>query len=117
MIFKKNTTSLLRHRLTLQQATQTPDGAGGFEITWSDIIDLWGEISAANLKSFYGFEKLFAGKLQSEISHKITIRYRNGISTSMRLLFDNRAFNIRAINNINENNEILELLVDEGVAT
>ncbi len=79
----------------------------------SDLVSSYGP---ANAKSLYGIEKLFAGKIQAEISHKITIRYRSGISTSMRLLFDNRAFNIRAINNIHENNEILELLVDEGVA-
>jgi SPP1 family predicted phage head-tail adaptor len=117
MIVKKNTTSRLRHRLTLQHKIQSPDDAGGFNTAWHDIADLWGEISIPNLKSFYGFEKLLFGKIQSEISHKITIRYRSGISTSMRLLFDNRIFNIRAINNLYENNEILELLVDEGVAT
>ncbi len=117
MIANKNTTSRLRHRLTLQQRVETPDGAGGFSSGWQDVADLWAEISPVNAKSIYGFEKLFAGKIQSEISHKIIIRYRSGISTSMRLLFDNRAFNIRAIKNPDERNETLELLVDEGVAT
>ncbi len=116
MIGNKNTTSRLRHRVTLQQEIRIPDGAGGFSNSWQDMADLWAEINPANAKSLYGIEKLFAGKIQAEISHKITIRYRSGMSTSMRLLFDNRAFNIRAINNIHENNEILELLVDEGVA-
>lgn len=113
----KNTTTRLRHRLTLQQEVKTIDGAGGYVRTWQNIADLWAEISSINGKSIYGREKLYAGQIQSEISHKITIRYRNGISTEMRLLFENRAFNIRAVLNIQENNDILELMVEEGVAS
>ncbi len=112
----KNTTTRLRHRLTLQQEIQTADGAGGYTRTWQDIADLWAEINPANAKSLYGRERLYAGQLQSEISHKVTIRYRSGITTAMRLLFGNRAFNIRAISNIQESNETIELLVEEGVA-
>jgi SPP1 family predicted phage head-tail adaptor len=112
---KKNTVTRLRHRLTLQQEVKTDDGAGGYVRTWQNVADLWAEISSVNLKS-YGNEIFHFGKIQSEISHKVIIRYRNTISTNMRLLFGNRVFNIRSILNKDENNEILELLVEEGVA-
>ncbi len=114
---KKNTATLLRHRLTLQQEVKTPDGAGGYTRSWQDVGDLWAEITAVSGKSIYGRERLYGGQLQSEISHKIVIRYRSTVSTSMRLVFDGRIFNIRAISNVNENDEILELLVEEGVAS
>lgn len=113
---KKTTATRLRHRLTLQQEIKTADGAGGYIRSWQNIADLWAEIASVGNKSVYGREKLYAGQLQAEISHKVTIRYRSGISTSMRLLFENRIFNIRAISDIKENNEVLELLVEEGVA-
>ncbi len=113
---KRNTSTRLRHRLTLQQEVQTADGAGGYIRSWQNITDLWAEISQVSGRSIYGSEKLQYGKIQSGITHKITIRYRSGISTAMRLLFENRAFNIRAVTNIRENDEILELLVEEGVA-
>ncbi|MEK6746879.1 MAG: phage head closure protein [Pseudomonadota bacterium] len=111
----KNTSSSLRHRVTLQQEINTGDGAGGYVRSWQNVADLWAEISSANIKS-YGQEKFFAGKIQAEITHKITIRYRAGITAAMRLTFENRIFNIRAVFNKDENNEILELLAEEGVA-
>lgn len=113
---KKNTASSLRHRVTLQQEVQTADGAGGYVRSWEDVADLWADISSINLRS-YGQEKFFAGKIQAEITHKITIRYREGITAAMRLLFGSSIFNIRSVFNRYENNEILELLVEEGVAS
>lgn len=110
---KKNMATRLRHRLTLQQEIKTADGAGGYVRSWQNVADLWAEIDSANGKS-YGHEKLYAGQVQAEISHKVMIRYRSGISTAMRLLFGNRVFNIRSIRNVQENNDVLELLVEEG---
>ncbi len=114
---KKNAATILRHRLTLQQEVQTEDGAGGYVRSWNNLGDIWAEITSVSNRSIYGQEKLYAEQLQSEITHKITIRFRSLISTDMRLLFESRIFNIRSIRNINENNEILELLVEEGVAS
>jgi len=108
---KKNTASLLRHRLSLQQEVLNPDGAGGYTRTWQTIVDLWAEINPIS-----GREKLFASQLQAEISHKITIRYRTGVNSSMRFLYENRIFNIRAILNPKENDEVLEIWADEGGA-
>ena len=116
MIGKKNTSTTLRHRLTLQQEVKTPDGAGGYTRSWQNVADLWAEISPISTRVIYGSEKLFAGQMQASLSHKVTIRYRSGLSTAMRLLFDNRAFNIRAISNASEGKDVIELLVEEGVA-
>lgn len=113
---KKNTASSLRHRVTLQQEIQTADGAGGYVRSWQDVADLWAEINSITAKS-YGQERFFAGKIQAEITHKITIRYRAGVTADMRLLFGSSIFNIRSVLNKDENNETLELLVEEGVAT
>lgn len=112
----KNTASSLRHRVTLQEEVQTADGAGGYTRSWQNVADLWAEITTINIKS-YGQERFFAGKIQAEVTHKIIIRYRDGVTSSMRLVFGSSIFNIRSVFNRNENNEILELLVEEGVAS
>jgi len=117
----RNTVSRLRHRLTLQQEVETPDGAGGYARSWQDVADLWGEIipltgSGASAKGS-GKEALFAGQIQASISHRILLRYRPGVSAAMRLVFEKRAFNIRSVANIEEKKDTLELLVQEGVAT
>ena len=61
--------------------------------------------------------RFVGGQLQSSITHKVTLRYRSGVTAGMRLLFENRAFNIRYVANLHEQNELLELLVEEGVST
>jgi SPP1 family predicted phage head-tail adaptor len=108
---RKNSCSRLRQRLTLQEEIEIPDGAGGFTRSWQDIADLWAEIIP-----FTGREKLFAGQLQSQISHRILLRYRSGITAGQRLVFENRAFNIRYLFNTAEADETLEILAEEGVA-
>jgi SPP1 family predicted phage head-tail adaptor len=107
----KNTSSRLRQRLTLQQEAQAPDTAGGYTRSWQNVADLWAEITPVT-----GREKLFADQMQSQISHKIALRYRAGVSAGQRLVFETRAFNIRYVFNVGENNEMLELLAEEGVA-
>lgn len=109
---KRTTASRLRHKLTLQQEIRTPDGAGGYTKSWEDVVDLWAEIIPVS-----GNEQLFGMQLQAKISHKILLRYRTGIDAGMRLVFENRAFNIRYSVNVAENNEILAVFADEGVAT
>ena len=121
MSASKNTVSRLRHRLTLQQEVQTADGAGGYTRSWQDVAHLWGEIipltgSGSSAKGS-GKETLFAGQIQAQISHRILLRYHHNITAAMRLVFENRAFNIRSIANIEEKKDTLELLVQEGVAT
>jgi SPP1 family predicted phage head-tail adaptor len=121
MIWKrKNKSSRLRHRLTLQEEVMAPDSQGGYTRGWQNIADVWAEIipleNASGTKT-QGSEQLSAGQIQSRLTHKITLRYRNGVTTAMRLLFENRAFNIRHVANDYERNEQLDILAEEGVAT
>ncbi len=106
---RKYTSSRLRHRLTLQQEDTTEDGAGGYARSWQDIADVWAEIIPLS-----GKELLFAGQLQAEVTHRILIRYRDAVHAGQRLVFDGRVFNIHAVMNIRENDDLLELTVAEG---
>lgn len=108
----KNTTSRLRHLVTLQKEVRVSDTAGGYTKTWQDVAKIWAEIIAASFK-----ETLFGNKLQADITHRVLIRYRDDITADMRLVFDNRVFNIRGIVDEHENNNVLQLLAQEGVAT
>lgn len=38
---------VLTRRLVLEQAVSLPDGAGGFEMTWSPLGEVWADIRAA----------------------------------------------------------------------
>ena len=122
MIRKKNTASRLKHRMTLQQEVTSADGAGGYVKSWADVAQLWAEITpisttgAANGR-MSGRELLLGGQLQPEISHRITLRFQEGVTPAMRLVYDGRIFNIRHVANVQEQGEVLELLAQEGAGT
>jgi len=120
----KTTSSRLRHRLTLQQETDTTDGAGGSQRSWSDVVDLWAEIIPAigggsGTTKTAGKKIVFGGQIEAEISHRILLRYQSSpvITTSMRLVYESRIFNIKYVANVEERKDMLELLVQEGIAT
>lgn len=117
---KRNMSSQLRHRLTLQQEMQSPDGAGGTVKSWQDVADVWAEIipltgASLTLSRSSGKEEMVGAQTQAELSHRVRLRYRAGVTAAMRLAFESRLFNIRYVANVNEHDEMLELLVQEGV--
>ena len=99
----------LRHRVVVQGQTQTPNGMGGFSVTWSELFK-----SRAAIWPLSSKEQLDAMKLESVITNKIRIRYRAGITSKNRIVFGSRIFNIQgAPINADERNKTLDLLVTE----
>jgi SPP1 family predicted phage head-tail adaptor len=101
-----------RKHVILQSEQQTPDGAGGYTLAWTNFATVWAEITPVT-----GDTVFVSGHLEAHITHKMTIRYLAGVTTDMRILWNSRTFNIRAVTNVEERNRVLELLVEEGVAT
>ena len=86
------------------------DECGGQNIVWSLYKNIWGDIqpvSVVNDNSNYISE--------TKITHKIVIRYFNEIDNNMRIIYNNRIFNIKYILNIKEQNKYLEILCEEIV--
>ncbi len=111
MISKKGLTSSLRHKIIVEKPLRVPDGAGGYSITWENNCTLWAAISTNN-----GKERYVAGKNTPIYSHVFRIRYTADVSEEMRIHFDERVFNIRALINVNQDNSILDVMAEEGVA-
>lgn len=93
----------LRHRVTIQQKTETADAYGGAgSIAWSDYITVWAAVAPLS-----GREFLEGRNLENEINYRIRIRYRSGLDPSMRVSWDSRIFDIEAVlNRFEENREI-----------
>lgn len=102
--------SRLKHQVILQEPQETSDGAGGAQLAWDDVATIWAEIAPLR-----GGEVLIAGRLQSNVTHRIAIRYREDVTAKMRLLYGARAFYIQAVLNPEEANATLELFAEEGV--
>ena len=98
----------LRHRITIQESTEVSDGMGGFMTVFSDTLEAWAAIWPLTAK-----ESLDAMKLELQVTHKIRIRYRSGITAKNRIKFGTRYFNIISLINYEERNKQLDMLALE----
>ena len=103
----------LRHTISIQEETSTPDSQGGFTLEWNDISSM--DAVPAAIWPLSAKESLDAMKLELQITHKIRIRYRSGITTKDRIKFGTRIFNIVSLINLEERNEQLDMLALESL--
>lgn len=94
----------MRKRLILQAETQTPDGQGGFTTAWADEATIFASLDPAK-----GYERYQGMQTQTPLSHKVTTRYRSGITTAKRLKYGTRVFGIKEVLNVEEDNRIMEI--------
>ncbi|MDB4952079.1 MAG: head-tail adaptor [Gemmatimonadetes bacterium] len=101
----------LRQRVTLQSKVRTPDGGGGGAEAWVDGKTVWAEVMPLD-----GRELVQAMQVHPSVSHRVTIRYRAGVSSAMRALYAGRVLDIRSVVDRDERHEALQLLCVEGDA-
>jgi len=102
----------MRHRVMIQSERRTTDTDGSAALRWYDDVSVFAAIEPAS-----GRERFFGMQLEASITHKITIRYRADMAPKKRLLYNGRAFQVRAVLNRDERKRFQELLCEEGVAT
>lgn len=83
----------LRHQVTIQEPVndQNPD-TGAVNKTWRDIATVWAEVSPLSAREF-----IAAQASQGEITTRITIRFRTGITRQNRILFREEIYNIEGV--------------------
>ena len=99
----------LRQRVNIQARSATVDAFGQESETWATVATVW-----ASVEPLSGRELLAAQQVQGETTHRIRMRYQAGVTTSTRLLFNLRPFDVRSVINKNEAGAFLELLCTEG---
>lgn len=112
---KKFLASRMKHLVTLQQPTLTADGAGGFTTSWSDVATLWAEIAEVAGAPYFGKEYSEGRAVRSLTRYRITLRYRTGITSEMRMVVDERVLRIIALTEPLNNKDIIELIAEEHV--
>lgn len=89
---RKVTIADMRHRITFQFVTRTPDGQGGFTEVWANLASVptvWAFVCPVAAR-----ERLFSSQVQYQRTHKVAMRYRSDITTEMRFLYDGRTFQL-----------------------
>jgi SPP1 family predicted phage head-tail adaptor len=105
----------LRHRVTFQTLTRTPDGQGGYTSSWADMSTnptVWGEVVPKSTP-----ERFFSQAIQYQRTHQVTIRYRSDLTQEMRMLFDSRIFQIKGIRKPDERRFFLIIDLEENQGT
>lgn len=100
--------SELRHRLTLQEVQRVSDGAGGATTSWTDVAEVWAQLTPAG-----GSEGVEAGRLAGKLAYEVVLRYRDGVRPAMRFVFGTRVFEILTAANVGERRRWLRCLCEE----
>ena len=100
----------LRNKLIIESQSIANDAYGAPARTWSTFATVWGSVNP-----FTGREWFESGKVSSEVSTKITIRYLANITAQMRVKFGTRIYNIIAILKLDELNKEMHLMCKEVI--
>ena len=96
----------LRHRVELLSPTGAQDTFGGTSATGlASFATVW-----ASVEALTGRELFAAQQVVAEVTHRVTMRYMPGVLAKMVVWFDNRQFQIQAVQNPDERKKMLMLL-------
>jgi SPP1 family predicted phage head-tail adaptor len=102
----------LRFRVTIQQPTLIPDGMGGGESAWNDVATVWADVTTTNGNS--NMESFTGNQFRTIQYFNVKMRYRNDLTTKMRLLYYGRVLEILSIVNFDERKKEINLYCKEG---
>lgn len=77
---------------------------------WFDKYECWASVNPIAGREFYDVEKIDSG-----LSHRVRMRYKEGILPSMRIVFKGRVLHIESVINDYEKNSTLQLMCREVV--
>jgi SPP1 family predicted phage head-tail adaptor len=98
----------LKHRIVLQYQAKVADGMGGFVVTWVPDATVWAAIWPVSAG-----ETIQADQTTMTITHRIRIRYRDGLKAAYRIAWAGRYFNIVSIIDPNMAHRWMDVLCKE----
>tara|TARA_R110002020_G_scaffold150991_4_gene327931 strand:- start:1454 stop:1771 length:318 start_codon:yes stop_codon:yes gene_type:complete len=101
---------MLRHRITVQNASLTINEMGERDASFSDGLSCW-----ARVVPMKETELQDANQTKARITHKISVRYRTDITPTSRIKFGSRIFEIVQVLNREELDEQMDIMALEMV--
>jgi SPP1 family predicted phage head-tail adaptor len=90
----------LRERVTIQQASENRNAMGEVVQSWVTFAERWASVDGLSSREF-----LLQGQQQSEISHRVRLRYVPGMTSSMRFLWRGRVLEMTSLLEHNNRSE------------
>lgn len=79
----------LRERITVQIASGSTNALGETVLTWSDSTSVWASVEGVSSR-----EALAAGRQETTLTHRLTMRYLPGLTQQMRFAWRGRTLDI-----------------------
>lgn len=90
----------LRERVTIQRASESRNALGETVLTWTTFAERWAQVEGVSAR-----ESLEAGQSQIEVSHRVRLRYVNGLTQNMRFMWRGRKLEITSLLEHNNRSE------------
>jgi len=100
----------LKHRIVIEQQTQTKNAIDEIILTWSTFCTVWAAIEPATGQTYYA-----ANQLEAKVDGRVRMRYHDDLDPTMRIRFGDRILNIVSIIHPKENHRELHLMYSEGL--
>ena len=105
----------LRNKITIQNTDITTDNHGGYTTGRSTYITAFATITPKAGRQI--FNESTGERVQNPHTYEFMIRYRSGITETMRILFGSRTFDIVKIDDQNDYNNFITITAIENVGT
>lgn len=79
----------LRERVTIERATESRNALGETVLTWATFSERWASVEGVSAREF-----LQAGQQQVDMSHRVRMRYMDGLAQNMRFVWRGRKLEI-----------------------
>jgi SPP1 family predicted phage head-tail adaptor len=102
----------LRHRVTVQHlvaGSPQQTASGQPDTSWQEFMTVWASIEPLN-----GRELFAAQEHHAEVTHRVRMRYHDGITPLMRVKFGDRYFGIFSVIDLELRGRELQLMCSEG---
>ena len=108
-----NISSKLRHNILIEQPIVNSDGIGGQTEQWQQFAKVRAEVAALYERNI---GEVFASmQLMNSSLYKFRIRYLKGLKNNMRIIYNERCFQIKRIVNQDERNIISFIIAQESL--
>lgn len=87
----------LKQRVVVEAPTVARNAQGGFSETWATAEQRYAKIEPLTGREFFE-----AQRVDSDVTHMITMRYYSGLTTSHRITYGSRTFYIESVLNTDE---------------
>jgi SPP1 family predicted phage head-tail adaptor len=92
----------LRSELALEACATVADGLGGHDENWTEVATVFALLEPISAQSVFG-----AAQTLETVTHRVTMRWREGVASGMRFRKQDRTFAIATVHDPDETGRYL----------